>query len=82
MLSSVHRSSALPLRMHFEYFGDPETKETELFVRVLDRLFDCLNVRSPTEWYEKKEDSLKPYTSLDTSLDNTRLKVHGIKQKA
>ena len=49
------------------YFGDPETKETECFVRLFDQLFDCLNVRSPTEWYKKKKESLKPYTSPDDS---------------
>ena len=27
-----------------EYYGDPATKETELFVRKFDCLFDCLFV--------------------------------------
>ena len=48
------------------YFGEAETKETEYFIRQFDRLFDCLNVRSLTEWYEKKPD-LKPYTTPDDS---------------
>ena len=56
----------------FDYFGDPETKETEVFVRMFDRFFDCLNVRSPTEWYQKKKESLKPYTSPD----DDRLQVY------
>lgn len=53
------------------YFGDPSTKETEYFVRQFDRLFDCLNVRSLSEWMQKKKPDLKPYTSLE----DERLKV-------
>ena len=34
----------------FAYFGDVSTTETEKFVRNFDRLFDCLNVRSLSEW--------------------------------
>lgn len=55
----------------FAYYGDPATSETELFVRNFDRLFDCLNVRSLSEWKTKKKPDLKPYTSVDDS----RLKV-------
>ena len=39
------------------YFGDPETTETEIFIRKFDQFFDCLNVRSLSE--------LKPYTSVE-----------------
>lgn len=49
------------------YFGDPATKETEYFVRQFDRLFDCLNVRSLSEWAHKKKPDLKPYTSPEDS---------------
>lgn len=49
----------------FAHFGDPETSETEHFIRQFDRFFDCLNVRSPTEGYQKRKESLKPYTSSD-----------------
>ncbi len=47
------------------YYKDPSTTETEHFCRQFDRFFDCLNVRSKSEWYTKKKDDLKPYTSLD-----------------
>ena len=47
------------------YLGKPETSETEIFVRKFDRIFDCLNVRSLTEWKAKKKTDLKPYTPLD-----------------
>ena len=53
------------------YFGDPATKETEYFVRQFDRLFDCLNVWSLSEWVQKKKPDLKPYTSPEDG----RLKV-------
>lgn len=49
------------------YFGDTDTKETEYFVHQFDRFFDCLNIRSLTEWYEKKKPDLKPFTSPDDS---------------
>ncbi len=47
------------------YFGDPDTKETELFLRNLDRFFDCLNVRSMSESGQKRKDDLRPYVSVD-----------------
>ena len=53
------------------YFGDTTTKETEIFIRNFNRLFDCLNVRSLSEWYEKRNPDLKPYKSPD----DPRLKV-------
>ena len=55
----------------FAYFGDDLTTETEVFVCNFDRFFDCLNVRSLSEWRTKRKEDLKPYTSPD---DN-RLKV-------
>lgn len=47
------------------YFGDEETAETEKFVQMFDRFFDCMNVRSLTEWKSKLKPDLKPYTSAD-----------------
>lgn len=55
----------------FSYFGDPSTKETEKFVLMMDRFFDCLNVRSLNQWKEKRKPDLKPYVSTD----DQRLKV-------
>lgn len=51
----------------FAYFGDVSTTETETFVRNFDRLFDCLNVRSLSEWKAKAKPDLKPYSSPDDS---------------
>ena len=58
----------------FSYYQDPATTETEVFVRYIDRLFDCLNVRNHCEWQQKRKEDLKPYTSPDDS----RLKVHDV----
>lgn len=55
----------------FRFFGDEATSETEVFARNFDRFFDCMNVRSLTEWKVKRKPDLKPYTSPDDS----RLKV-------
>jgi hypothetical protein len=57
----------------FSYYNDPATTETEAFIRRMDRLFDCLNVRNHSEWQQKRKEDLKPYTSPDDS----RLKVYG-----
>lgn len=49
------------------YFGDPKTEETEKFIRYFDKLFDCLNVRSLSEWKTSRKPDRKPYTSPDDS---------------
>jgi hypothetical protein len=51
----------------FSYYNDPATTETEAFIRRMDRLFDCLNVRNHSEWQQKRKEDLKPYTSPDDS---------------
>ena len=51
----------------FAYFGDASTTETERFIHQFDRLFDCLNVRSLSEWKMKAKPDLKPYTSPNDS---------------
>ena len=45
----------------FAYYGDPETSETEIFVQLFDQFFDCLNIRSLSEWRLKGKPNLKPY---------------------
>ncbi len=47
----------------FAYFADPSTEQTQKFVLMFDRFFDCVNVRSFTEWACKRKDDLKPYYS-------------------
>ena len=48
--------------------------ETERFVRVFDKFFDCLNVRSPDEHQRRRKPNLKPYTRSD----DERLMVSGL----
>ena len=47
----------------FAYYGDPETSKTEIFVQLFDQFFDCLNVRSLSEWRLKGKPNLKPSTT-------------------
>lgn len=49
----------------FQYYGNLETAETERFIRLVDRFFDCLNVRSVSEWVTKLKPDRKPYYSPD-----------------
>ena len=49
------------------------TKETRVFIRNIDKFFDCLNVKSPMLSTLKRNDNIAPYTS---SSDD-RLKVNG-----
>ena len=55
----------------FAYFGDPETEETEKFVRHFDDFFDCVNVRSFSEWVTSR----KPNRKLYSSPNDPRLQV-------
>ena len=44
-----------------DYFNDPDTSETQLFVRHFDCFLDCLNVRSTKECILKRKPNLRPY---------------------
>lgn len=55
------------------YFGDPKTKQTEWFIRQFDKLFDCLNVRSLSEWKTSRKPDRKPYTSPDDERFKVRM---------
>ena len=48
-----------------KFYGNPDTTETERFVRTIDKFFDCLNVRSPNEYIRKRKENLKPYTDVE-----------------
>ena len=54
-------------------YGGEEMVETERFVRMFDKFFDCLNVRSPDEHQRRLKPNLKPYTRSD----DERLTVSG-----
>ena len=39
------------------------TKETRLFIRKMDKFFDCLNVRCPLLALKKRKPEIAPYRS-------------------
>ena len=48
-----------------EEAGDNDVLETAKFCRMMNSFFDCTNVRSRTEHIHKKNEYIKPYTSLN-----------------
>ena len=46
-------------------FGPEETAGTAKFCIMVDKFFDCLNVRNTTEHITKRKPFLKPYYSID-----------------
>ena len=46
-------------------FDPEETAGTAKFCIMLDKFFDCLNVRDTTERITKRKPLLKPYCSID-----------------
>ncbi|KAK6181946.1 hypothetical protein SNE40_009722 [Patella caerulea] len=48
-----------------EKFGGEEAQETAKFILLIDRFFDCLNVRSKFEGQKKRKTDLMPYESID-----------------
>jgi hypothetical protein len=55
---------ATALRRHYP---SGETEETAKFCEMVNKFFDCLNVRSTTEHTKKRNESLAPYTSSEDS---------------
>ena len=46
-----------------EYLDNDATKETRLFIRMIDKFFDCLNVKGPLMAKLKRKDDTAPYSS-------------------
>ena len=46
-----------------EMLNRDNTRETRLFIRMIDKFFDCLNVKGPLVGLLKRKENLKPYTS-------------------
>jgi len=42
-------------------YGTPEMGETARFIMLMDRMFDCMNVRSETEGIRRRKPDLLPY---------------------
>ena len=47
------------------HFGSPEAAVTAEFCLMIDKFFDCLNVRNTKEHELKKKPNLRPYESPD-----------------
>ena len=45
------------------FLDDDKTKETRLFIRLIDQFFDCLNVTNKLEGVLKRKEFRLPYTS-------------------
>ena len=45
-----------------EFVDNDATQQTQLFIRMIDRFFDLLNVKGPQVAKLKRKDSLAPYT--------------------
>ena len=48
-----------------ERFGPSEANETGQFCIMMDKFFDCCNVRNTKEHIHKQKQFLKPYQSID-----------------
>lgn len=46
-----------------EYMDNEKTKQTRLFIRMIDHFFDYMNVKSPLLSQLKRKDSIAPYCS-------------------
>lgn len=46
-----------------EVLNREATQQTRLFIRMMDKFFDCLNVKSKKIGERKRKDFLKPYTT-------------------
>ena len=57
----------------FDYENNPATSETERFVRIFDKFFDLMNVRSLMEGKCKRKPNLNPYRK--DRLSEERLQV-------
>lgn len=46
-----------------QIINEEGTRETRLFTRMVDKFFDCLNVKSPLLSMLKRKDNIGPYKS-------------------
>ena len=46
-----------------EFLDNDNTQQTRLFIRMVDRFFDYLNVKGPMMAQLKRKDSIAPYRS-------------------
>ena len=56
----LSKTVALALR---RFFPDGDAEQTAQFSEMVNKFFDCLNVRSTTEYVQKHNDFLAPYSN-------------------
>ena len=62
-----------------QYLDNDKTQQTRLFIRMVDRFFDYLNVRNPLLAKMKRKDSVAPYTHPNDErfkVYNTTIHIH------
>ena len=59
-----------------EYMDNEKTKQTRLFIRMIDHFFDYMNVKSPLLSQMKRKDSIAPYRSPSDHRFKVRNATH------
>ena len=59
-----------------EYMDNEKTKQTRLFIRMIDHFFDYMNVKSPLLSQMKRKDSIAPYRSPSDHRFKVRTYTH------
>ena len=47
-----------------EYLNNDATQQTRLFIRMINKFFDCLNVKGPQMAKLKRNDDIAPYSKV------------------
>ena len=59
-----------------EFLDNDNTRETRLFIQMVDRFFDYLNVRSPLAHQLKRKEGIAPYRKPDDQRFKVLLLLH------
>lgn len=46
-----------------QFVNEEQTRETRVFIRMIDKFFDVLNVKNPVEGQHKRKDNRVPFKS-------------------
>ena len=59
-----------------EYLDNDATQQTRLFIRMIDKFFDCLNAKGPQVAKLKRKDNIAPYSKASDARFTVRTKPH------
>ena len=59
-----------------EFLDNDNTRETRLFIRMIDRFFDYLNIRSPLAHQLKRKEGIAPYRKQDDQRFKVPIVLH------